>query len=72
MKQTSNLHFGIEEFKSIPICDILYGVALDTTDFLPKIESNNKYVLVAIDHYSKWCEGFRDHPSIYYTSMAIM
>jgi transposase-like protein len=29
---------------------------LDTTEPLLKIENGNKYILMAIDHYSKWCE----------------
>ncbi len=29
---------------------------LDIVDRLLQIEYGNKYVLVAIDHYSKWCE----------------
>jgi uncharacterized membrane protein len=32
-------------------------VALNTTSPLPKTKSGNKYVLVAIDHYFKWCEA---------------
>ncbi len=31
-------------------------MALNTTNPLLKIEFGNKYVLVAIDHYYKWCE----------------
>jgi hypothetical protein len=55
-KQTNNLKFGIEGMKSIPIYDLFYHVTLDTTRPLPKTSIGNKYVLVAIDHYSKWCE----------------
>jgi transposase-like protein len=49
--------------KSIPIYDLFYMVALDTTGPLPETKDENKYVLVAIDHYSKWCEArpVRDH-----------
>ncbi len=39
------------------MCDLFYEVALDTTGPLPKTKSGNKYILVAIDHYSKWCEA---------------
>jgi hypothetical protein len=49
---------GIEEMKSIPICDLFYCVALDTTRPLPKITNGNKHVLAVIDHYSKWCEAW--------------
>jgi hypothetical protein len=42
--------------KSIPIYDLFYHVTLDTTRPLPKTSTGNKYVLVDIDHYSKWCE----------------
>jgi hypothetical protein len=31
-------------------------VLLDTVGPLTETFSGNKYVLVAIDHYSKWCE----------------
>jgi hypothetical protein len=29
---------------------------MDTTGPLPKTKSGNKFILVTIDHYSKWCE----------------
>jgi hypothetical protein len=32
-------------------------VALNTTILLPKTNLGNKYVLVAINYYSKWCEA---------------
>jgi hypothetical protein len=46
-----------EQLKSIPICDLFHRVALDTTGPLLETKSGNKYILVAIDHYSKWCEA---------------
>jgi hypothetical protein len=52
-----NIRSGDEQLKSIPICDLIYKVALDTAGPLPKIKSSNKYILVVIDHYSKWCEA---------------
>jgi hypothetical protein len=42
--------------KSIPIYDLFYHVTFDIRRPLPKTSTSNKYVLVAIDHYSKWCE----------------
>ncbi len=46
-----------EEMRSIPICDLFHRVAMDTAGPLPATKSGNKYLLVAIDHYSKWCEA---------------
>ncbi len=46
-----------EEMKGIPICELFYRVALDTVRPLSKTKSRNKYILVAIDHYSKWCKA---------------
>ncbi len=43
---------SIEEMKSIPICNLFYRVAMDTTKPLLEIIDGNKYVIVAIDHYS--------------------
>jgi hypothetical protein len=43
--------------KSIPMCDLFYQVVLDTTRLLLETSSGNKYVLIAIDRYSKWCEA---------------
>jgi hypothetical protein len=43
--------------KSIPVCDLFYRVALDMAGPFPETKSGNKYILVAIDHYSKWCEA---------------
>jgi hypothetical protein len=46
-----------EELKTIPVCDLFYRIALDTTGPLPETKSGNRYILVAIDHYLKWCEA---------------
>jgi hypothetical protein len=46
-----------EEMKSIPVCELFYRVALDIAGPLPKTKSGNKYILVAVDHYSKWCKA---------------
>ncbi len=46
-----------ERLKSIPICDLFHRIALDTAGPLPETKAGNKYILVAIDHYSKWCEA---------------
>jgi hypothetical protein len=57
VKSSGNMHSGDEHLKSIPVCDLFYRVALDTAGPLPKTDSGNKYILVAINHYSKWCEA---------------
>jgi hypothetical protein len=45
---------------------LFYKIALDTINPFPKTNDGNKYVLVAIDHYSKWCEtkAIPDHTTI--------
>jgi hypothetical protein len=43
---------GIEKMKNIPICNFFYHVPMDIVGPLPKKIDDNKYVLVAIDHYS--------------------
>lgn len=42
--------------KSILKCDLFYCIALNTIGPLPNTFNGNKYTLVAINHYSKWCE----------------
>jgi hypothetical protein len=42
--------------KNILICDLFYHVTLNIVGLLPKISTSNKYVLVVVDHYFKWCE----------------
>jgi hypothetical protein len=36
--------------------EFFYCVTLDTTKPLLEMKDGNKYVLVTIDHYFKWCE----------------
>ncbi len=57
VKSEGSIRSGDEQLKSIPIYDLFYRVALDTAGSLPETKSGNKYILVAIDHYSKWCEA---------------
>jgi hypothetical protein len=36
---------------------LFYRVPTDTTGPLPKAKATTKYILVAIDQYSQWCEA---------------
>jgi hypothetical protein len=57
VRSSGSIRSGDEQLKSIPVCDLFHRVALDTTGPLPETKLGNKYTLVAIDHYSKWCEA---------------
>jgi hypothetical protein len=57
VKSSGSIKSGDEQLKNIPVCDLFYRVALDTAGPLPETRSGNRYILVAIDHYSKWCEA---------------
>jgi len=46
-----------EELKSISVCELFYRIAMDTAGPLLETRLKNKYIPVAIDHYSKWCEA---------------
>jgi hypothetical protein len=51
---SGSIRSGDAQLKSI--CDLFHRVALDTAR-PPETKSGNRYILVAIDHYSKWCEA---------------
>jgi len=57
VRSSGSIRSGDEQLKSIPVCDLFHRVALDTAGPLPETKSGNKYILVAIDHYSKWCKA---------------
>jgi hypothetical protein len=57
VRSSGSIRFGDANLKSIPVCDLFHRVALDTVGPLPETRTGNKYILVAIDHYSKWCEA---------------
>jgi hypothetical protein len=57
VKNEGSIRSGDECLKSIPICDLFHRIALDTTSPLLETKVGNKYILVAMDHYSKWCEA---------------
>ncbi len=57
VRKMGSICFEDEELKNIPIYDLFYRVAMDTARRLPETKSGNKYILMAIDHYSKWCEA---------------
>jgi len=43
--------------KNILVYDLFYKVTLDIARRLLETKDGNRYVIVAIDHYSKWCEA---------------
>jgi hypothetical protein len=57
VRKVGNIRSEDEELKSIPICELFYKVDMDTVGPLLETKSRNNYILVAIDHYSKWCEA---------------
>ncbi len=57
MKSVGSVRSGDEKLKTMPICDLFHRIAMDIAGPLPETKSSNKYILVAIDHYSKWCEA---------------
>jgi hypothetical protein len=57
VRSTGSIRSEDEDMKSILICELFYRVALDTTGPLLETKTRNKYILVAVDHYSKWCEA---------------
>jgi hypothetical protein len=56
VKEYGSRQSWIEEMKSILVCDLFYQVVLDIASPLFETKSSNKYVLMAINYYSKWCE----------------
>jgi len=46
-------HFGEQR----TLAEICRRVALDIAEPLPETKASNKYILVAINHYSKWCKA---------------
>jgi hypothetical protein len=57
VKKIGSVRSEDEELKNIPVCDLFHRVAMDTAGPLPETKVGNRYLLVAIDHYSKWCEA---------------
>jgi hypothetical protein len=57
VRKIGSIHSEDEELKNIPICDLFYRIVMDTVGPLPETKFGNKYIMVAIEHYSKWCEA---------------
>jgi hypothetical protein len=57
VRKVGSIRFEDEELKSIWVCELFYRISMDTPGPLPETRSRNKYILMAIDHYSKWCEA---------------
>jgi hypothetical protein len=57
VRRIGSIIFDGDELRSIPIHNLFYIIALDTIGPLLETKNGNKYILVAIDHYSKWCEA---------------
>ncbi len=63
MRKVGNIRFTDEELRSILVCELFYKISMDAER--PSLETRlgNKYILVAIDHYSKWrkAKAITDH-----------
>jgi hypothetical protein len=57
VKRVGSIRSEDEELKSISVCDLFHRVAMDTAGPVLETKLGNKYILVAINHYSKWCEA---------------
>ncbi len=57
VKNTNSSRLDLAKLTIIPIWGQFYKVALDIVSPLLETKLGNMYVLVAIDHYSKWCEA---------------
>jgi hypothetical protein len=57
VRRVGSMCFEDEEMKSILVCELFYRVVLDIGGPLLETKSGNKYILITIDHYSKWCEA---------------
>jgi hypothetical protein len=57
VRKIGSIHSKDEELKNIHVCDMFYRVLMDTTEPLPKTKLGNKFIMVAIDQHSKWCEA---------------
>jgi hypothetical protein len=56
VKRIGSVRLEPVELKSIPIWDQFFKIIFDTIGPFLETKHGNLYVLVAIDHYSKWCE----------------
>jgi len=57
VRKVGSIRSKDEELKSVHVCELFYRVAIDTIRPLLETKSRNKCILVAINHYSKWCEA---------------
>ncbi len=57
VRKVGSIRSKDEELKSISVCELFYKIAMDTAWPLLETRLRNKYILMAIDHYSKWCEA---------------
>jgi len=57
VKRMGSIRSKIKELIIILIWDRFYIVVLDIARPLFETYNRNKYILVAIDHYFKWCEA---------------
>lgn len=56
-KQIGSIKSDVEDLKSIMFHDLFYRITFDIVGPLRKTINGNKYIFLAIDHYSKWCEA---------------
>jgi hypothetical protein len=56
VKRTWIIKIDVKELRDIPIHNLFHMITWYTISLLLETKNGNKYILVAIDHYSKWWE----------------
>jgi len=57
VRWTGSIKLDVEDLKNILVCNLFYRVTLDIAKPLLHTNEGNTYILIATNHYFKWCKA---------------